>query len=481
MDPNIEHIKSRDSSKLSLWRFMAISSSAMAFQMAFAVEFAFVSPMLAELGVSKDIISVIWLAGPISGFIVQPIVGVYSDRSESKLGRRRPFIFWGGLFMLVGLGILATAQQLTGNLSNGGIGITVSVIVFGLWILNIAINVLQGPSRSLVNDLSPKDQLFEGQSVVTLMMSFANLLGNLAGAVKLTSYFPFFPSDNYAIFSIGIIVIFISVIPTLLFAKEWKHIRTPNQNSVASQSQFSKIIGALKGMNSAQLKAASVLFMCWFAYFPFQIFMTDFMGSAVYKGDADAKTGTPERELYEKGVRMGALSFALLSLVGMPYSYIQDRIIKTIGMKTTWIITLIIGSISLCYPAINPDNKTLVFIFFAIIGIPFVSMNSIPYSLIKVYENWSGKPKADEDTGLMVGVLNAFIVIAQTISNFFLGTILLKIVGNKVRYSIFAGGVFMFVAALTVGILDSPSNIKVSNVEKTALINDEDDDGIMDF
>jgi Na+/melibiose symporter-like transporter len=109
----------KDSSPLSKFRILAICSAMMGIQFSYTVEFTFVTPQLAELGVPTWAIPFVWLAGPLSGLVVQPVVGVWSDRCLAKWGKRRPFIFVGAIFTVLGMLLLAFAETLGHLLSPG--------------------------------------------------------------------------------------------------------------------------------------------------------------------------------------------------------------------------------------------------------------------------------------------------------------------------------------------------------------------------
>ena len=140
-------------------------------------------------------------------------------------------------------------------------------------------------------------------------------------------------------------------------------------------------------------------------------------------------------------------------------------------MRTTWFIGQVLTTVCFIVPAIYPDNKLLVFVLFALVGASFSAMNSIPFSLITKYSK-----KGDENnTGLMMGVLNAFIVLSQALSNSLLGTVVLKIYNNQVKYSIIFGGVFTLVAGFMVWILDSEKKIKSNQAEEGKRLFDNED------
>ncbi|CAN0240542.1 unnamed protein product [Discosporangium mesarthrocarpum] len=145
-----EALRSRSTWKDAYWASMAFAGV----QISWAVQIGYTSPTLRRLGMSNETLSYAWLAGPVTGAVVQPLVGIWSDVCTSKLGRRRPFIIVGAIFAIGGLIGFSNAEQLgfafgDSELSHEA-GLSLAIISF--WVLDAAINVAQGPQRALMTD-----------------------------------------------------------------------------------------------------------------------------------------------------------------------------------------------------------------------------------------------------------------------------------------------------------------------------------------
>lgn len=143
--------------KVPLKRLFRVASVACGVQFGWALQLSLLTPYVQELGVSHAWASLIWLCGPVSGLVVQPLVGHLSDRCHSRFGRRTPFIFVGAVSIAAAVLTIGHAADIGWVLGDRGVGKrprAVVVFVLGFWLLDVANNVIQGPCRALLSDLS---------------------------------------------------------------------------------------------------------------------------------------------------------------------------------------------------------------------------------------------------------------------------------------------------------------------------------------
>mmetsp|Transcript_17110 Transcript_17110/g.51157 ORF Transcript_17110/g.51157 Transcript_17110/m.51157 type:complete len:316 (-) Transcript_17110:757-1704(-) len=205
---------------LSYWRLLTISAWTIACSFGYNAIFVFGTPLFLSLGMGHFWASVAFLVAPISGLIVQPVAGVYSDRCTLGWGRRRPFILVGAILTCLGMFVFPYPTQISGLFGVSGNALAITIAVFSLTVMSIGLNLLQGPAWALVLDLCPSDQQSQGNSVVSLLSGFAGLACNLIGAVNFSGFLPFVHDNNVAIFWLGFILVIVSVLPTLIFARE---------------------------------------------------------------------------------------------------------------------------------------------------------------------------------------------------------------------------------------------------------------------
>jgi len=193
---NVEAASNRKQTPLR--KMAAVASIAAGIQFGWALQLSLLTPYVQLLGVPHQWAANIWLCGPISGMIIQPLVGYYSDRSQSRFGRRRPFIFFGALAVAIAVFLIGYAADLGHSMGDDLTKKTrpraVVIFVFGFWILDVANNMLQGPCRAFIGDLAAGDhrRMRIGNGLFSFFMAVGNVLGYAAGSYdKLYTKFPF--------------------------------------------------------------------------------------------------------------------------------------------------------------------------------------------------------------------------------------------------------------------------------------------------
>ncbi|MQL05354.1 hypothetical protein EI015_25015 [Escherichia coli] len=189
-----------------LRKMIAVASIAAGVQFGWALQLSLLTPYVQLLGVPHTWSSFIWLCGPISGLIVQPIAGYYSDRCKSRFGRRRPFILAGSVAVAIAVFLIGYAADL-GHSFGDDLSLktrprAVAIFVIGFWILDVANNMLQGPCRAFLGDLAAGDQkkIRTANSIFSFFMAVGNILGYAAGSISgLHKMFPFTETKACAI------------------------------------------------------------------------------------------------------------------------------------------------------------------------------------------------------------------------------------------------------------------------------------------
>ncbi|CAN8272681.1 unnamed protein product [Cochlearia groenlandica] len=207
-------------------------------QFGWALQLSLLTPYIQTLGISHAFSSFIWLCGPITGLVVQPCVGIWSDKCTSKYGRRRPFILVGSLMIslaVIIIGFSADIGYLLGDTKEhcstfkGTRTRAAFVFVIGFWLLDLANNTVQGPARALLADLSGPDQRNTANAVFCLWMAIGNILGFSAGASgRWQEWFPFLTSraccaacgNLKAAFLLAVVFLTLCTLVTIYFAKE---------------------------------------------------------------------------------------------------------------------------------------------------------------------------------------------------------------------------------------------------------------------
>jgi solute carrier family 45 protein 1/2/4 len=394
---------------------------------------------------------------------VQPVIGVWSDRCRHPWGKRRPFIFTGALLIVFGMLILSTADPLGSLFGEGNVchspvegiephcTITVTLGVLGLWILNIAINVVQGPARAIVADLVNTEQQTKANSILTGVMGLSNLFGNLLGRF-VPAQVPVFGTNFRFLFSLGMILVPLSVLPTLLLGQErplGRHLASMASSTSGILGVFIDVWRSFISMPKEMSKVSLVYFLSWAAFSPFQFYTTDWMGKSVMHGDPQKATGSLQRTAYEEGVRIGALALAGLSLVMTLFSTVQTFFVELLGVRKVYGMSQAFFGLLCLIPILVNLNAVWAVILVSLLGIHFSIFNALPFALVASVLDGA-------NTGLYMGVLNAACVVAQVVGNFAAGGASDIFGKGDISFGMAVGALFSVVAVLLIPLMAEP-------------------------
>ncbi|XP_062026143.1 sucrose transport protein SUC4 [Rosa rugosa] len=430
----------RPPARPSLRSLLRVASVACGIQFGWALQLSLLTPYVQELGIPHAWASIIWLCGPLSGLIVQPMVGHMSDRCTSRFGRRRPFIVAGAVCIAVSVLIIGYSADIGWLLGDRG-GVrprAIGVFVFGFWILDVANNMTQGPCRALLADLTGKDhrRTRVANAYFSLFMAVGNILGYATGAFSY--WFKVFPftltsacdvncANLKSAFIIDIAFIALTTYLSISAAQELPLGSSdrnapfaeegPGQSSQAEEAFLWELFGTFRYFSAPIWIILLVTGLNWIGWFPFLLFDTDWMGREIYGGKPNEGTN------YSNGVRMGALGLMLNSIMLGITSVLMEKLCRKWGSGFVWGISNFIMALSfLAMLVITFVNKSIghdspppgiviaSLVVFAILGIPLAITYSVPYALISSRIESLGLGQ-----GLSMGVLNLAIVIPQVL------------------------------------------------------------------
>lgn len=397
--------------RYQLWLF-ALCFALFGVQFVYSVEFAVGTPLFSsKLKLSDSTTTVIMATfGPVSGFFVQPIVGVLSDRCTHRWGRRRPFILGGALTTGIGMGLVGNAANLGELMGDNGDGdsptdhiVGLIIAIFGFALMNVAINVTQGPARAIIADLVEPEKQQMGNAMVSCVMGLSAVGGNIFGAQL------FDTDDPYLyIFNIGIAIVLGSALPTMFVAKEVPFVDSSYDQKGGIVEVFKKIYQSFKTMPKEMIPTFWIFFLSWCSYSPLMFNLTNWFGQIVYGGDPD----DDDDDTYDNGVKEGMYSLAVFSGVSFFYSLALPYIISFLGIKPSYFISQLVATIAyflFFFWADYFDYQGIAFVLVAATALNFATFNSIPYAIVS--DIVGGR-----DAGLYMGSLNAGAVVAQSVS-----------------------------------------------------------------
>ncbi|KAI3969051.1 hypothetical protein MKW92_021684 [Papaver armeniacum] len=409
-------------------KLILVSSIAAGIQFGWALQLSLLTPYVQLLGIPHKYAAFIWLCGPISGMIIQPIIGYHSDRCLSRWGRRRPFIVSGTLLVVISVMFISFAADLGHSLgdplgdtsssasssSNRPKVISITIFILGFWILDVANNMLQGPCRALLADLTGTDQrrTRTANAFYSFFMAVGNILGFAAGSyTNLYKYLPFSKTEACDVYCANLKTCFFMAVILLL---------TLTTIALTNIAFVGEIVKALRDLPRPMWVLLLVTCLNWIGWFPFLLFDTDWMGREVYGG----KIGVGKQ--YGDGVRAGSFGLMFNSVVlGFTSLGVEWLAKKVGGVKRLWFFVNLVLSIGLASTVwitkvaessrAGPDEadpalgvRISALALFAVLGVPLAVTYSIPFALASIFSNSSGAGQ-----GLAMGVLNLAVVIPQ--------------------------------------------------------------------
>ena len=428
--------------KLGFWEIWNMSFGFLGIQMGFALQNANASRILQIFGADVHELSWFWIVAPLTGLIIQPIIGYYSDRTWTKLGRRRPYFLAGALMASVGLVLMPNADMFTAFLPALWVGAGM------LMIMDASFNVAMEPFRALVADILPSDQRTLGFSIQTVLIGIGAVVGSWLPYV-LTNWFGVMndakvgevPMNLLLSFVIGAAVLVISILVTVIGTKEYSPeemaLINADEEVQEQESSLLDIFSDFKKMPLTMRQLSLVQFFSWFGLFGLWVFATPAIAHHTY-GLAIDDHG---KEFQNAGDWVGIL-FGIYNAVSAVFAFFLPAIAKSIGRKKTHAISLIIGGIGLISIYFMPNEKWLILSMVGV-GIAWASILAMPYAIL------AGSIPAKK-MGVYMGIFNFFIVLPQIVNAIIGGPIVKYFYGDNPVYALVTSGVSFIIAALLV-------------------------------
>ncbi|MCJ1306917.1 hypothetical protein MMC25_000561 [Agyrium rufum] len=313
----------------SVWYLFLLTLSIGGLQIAWAVEISNGSPYLLSLGMSKSLLAFVWIAGPLSGTLVQPYVGIMSDNCRSPLGKRTPFMIAGAAATIVSLMALAWTREIIGGLlglfgaSPDSRGVQVTSICFAIafvYILDFAINTVQAGIRAFIVDNAPAHQQEDANAWAGRITGVGNVLGYLSGYVNLPVIMPFFGNTQFKVLCvIAAVALGGTVAISCIFIRE----RDPRLEGTSNSKNpglfafFRQVFASMRRMPPQIRKVCEVQFFNWIAWFPFLFYITTWIGqlyvNPIFEKNPNA-TSAEIDEAWEEGTRVATLALLIFAI-----------------------------------------------------------------------------------------------------------------------------------------------------------------------
>ena len=483
---------------LSFWEIWNMSFGFLGIQFGFALQNANTSRIFETLGADVESIPILWIAAPVTGLIVQPIIGYFSDRTWTRLGRRRPYFLVGAILASIALCIMPNSPALW-------------VAAGMLWIMDASINISMEPFRAFVGDNLPSDQRTLGFAMQSFFIGIGAVVGSVMPyvftnwlGISNTAPEGVIPDSVKWSFYVGAAVFFLAVLWTVLRSREYTPEEleafeeqegsapkplTPEEDAIrigklrkygtymtvlgalatllpfyyglqkelyiltfgillvgvlfliaaavrkrAGRNGFVIIMTDLLYMPKTMKELAWVQFFSWFALFSMWIYTTQAVTGHVY-GTSDTTS-----QLYNDGADWVTVLFGVYNGVAALVAFLLPVLAKLTSRKLTHMVALTLGGLGLIsvYFISVPNWLLLSMVG---VGIAWASILSVPYAML------AGALPAKK-MGYYMGVFNFFIVIPQMVAATILGFLVNRFFDNQPIYALVVGGLAMILAGL---------------------------------
>jgi len=434
---------------LGFWEIWNMSFGFLGIQFGFALQGGFMSRIFQTLGAEKDAIPLLWIAAPLTGLLVQPIIGYLSDRTWSvKWGRRRPYFLLGAILSSLALFFVPYSPALW-------------IAAGFLWVLDASINISMEPFRALVADKLPNSQRSYGFVVQTLIIGIGTWVASnlpwLVSKLGVSDSAPLgvVPMSVKIAFAIGAFVFLISILYTVFTTTEYppEDMEEFEREKAKKNNFIPDILNNIGSMPLTMKKLGVIQFFSWFAFFTMWSLANPALTEHVYKTPApieaaydmslpaQAQAFDIANTAFQKSSNLVGSAMGIYGLSSMAFAlllvlYTSKR---NINRKLVHMFSLMVGGLGfILMNYASPENLMYCFI---LIGFAWGSILSMPYAMLSS----SVDPKK---MGVIMGIFNMFIVIPQIIAalggiNFISG-----LLGEEAINAMTVAGISLIIAGL---------------------------------
>ena len=421
--------------QLSFWQIWNMCFGFFGIQFGWSLQMGNMSAIYEFLGASPEQIPGLWLAAPMTGLLVQPIVGYFSDRTwHPKLGRRRPFFLVGAILSSALLFVMPNA---------GSVWIAAGV----LWVLDSSINVTMEPFRAFVADNLDEKQRSRGFAMQSMFIGLASFIAGYLPQVLVNWFHVSREKTNGSIpqnillsFYIGGIVFLVSVLYTVFKSKEYPPSATQTTTEEDKSGFVKEIFDSLRNMPVQMKRLALVNFITWPGLFLMWFYYSTGVASQLFHGDPQTSS-----DIYTMGLEHANTTSAILNLVTFGFSFTLPFLVGKLGKKLTHTTCLLIGGLGLI-SVYYVQQPNLLYVSMGLVGIAWASILSMPYSMLSSFI-------PVQKMGIYMGIFNFFIVLPEILASIFFGKIMSTYLHNDRLMAVQIGGFLLVLAGIVCAII----------------------------
>lgn len=421
---------------LSFWQIWNMSFGFFGLQYNFGLQQFIMSPIFRYLGADEANLPILWLAGPVTGLLIQPIIGAMSDKTWSpRWGRRKPFFLVGAIITSIALVLMPHSKVL---------GMAAAL----MWMLDAGLNVTMEPFRAFIGDKLNDSQRTLGFSVQSFFVGFGQILASLMpkfilpalGVAMVATHSEGSPIPDYIkyLFYFGAFVILASVLWTIRTTDEYppenmEEFKKEAAGGLNVGKMFSEVVVALKEMPTVMKQLWWVKFFTWYGL----PLMWQYFALAVARHSFDAPNAESPR--FAEGTAYGAFCFTFFNVGCILVSLCIPVLSRKMSHRMIHAIFLTIGGIGFISTLTSNDSNIFAFAML-LIGFAWGSILSMPYVMLS-----SAVPASR--MGVYMGIFNGFIVVPQIINMITVGFLYNSVLGGDPRNALVLCGICLILAA----------------------------------
>lgn len=433
---------------LSLIHICGIAAGTLVANLLWTIIFTLIQPLSEKTQLLDWIRTLLLFYGSLAGFVINPILGVYSDATMCRFGRRRIYMIIGGVILIFGLLLMMFCMEighwLKPDQEDGKNEAQKAILIVSIIICFTAGNIVQAPARTLCSDVTPPRQQVLMSNICQVYAGLGGILTNLVGGLELYKHVHM--SQETFILAVCGSISFVAMVITIIVTPEERLTEKP-----PTVNPFCQILGAVKKMPKEFIRILPPFVLAYAANYQYGYQFSHFMGRDIFHGDNNPKAPQEDQDAYERGVSWSMMCNVMNYSFQFVYGFLNTKICQILGMKLVLIIGLgLLTAGFVCFFFVS--NKYAYLAITIPLGIGNLIYTAIPFAVVSIII-------PTEDLGNNLGILTCCGVFAQQLSNFGIGRGIDQVWKDEIkksRYDIGVSSILGFCAFVSAFFMITP-------------------------
>ncbi len=451
--------------KFNTFNLLNLALGFLGLQFAWQMRIILSGPVTENLGATPWLYGLIWLAGPFTGMVVQPLVGALSDKTKSKFGRRRPYLLGGAIIASIALWLFPNSGNIA-NIFGNTFGVDLPtwsgllIAAIFIWIIDACINIAQGPYRALIPDVVIPEQHSLANSYISLAIGLGSVVA--AATAPFLKYVCGIQMSITAQFVMAALAFTLAMIWTCITIKEKSTAKDTNIPEKQTDTKFTQAMKEFFALSPEVSKICTMQFFTWIGMMCMMIFFTNFAIHTVFGVPDLTKISSDLQAQYSATVttatNYSSICFAIFNLICFIIAIPIGILAGKFGNKKIHIISLLSMVCAYLIMGIFKTNPVIVGFGMALSGIGWASVCALPFAMLSQYI----KPGTE---GSVMGIFNIFIAGPQVLVCTLVAWIIEKSVINSgnllnyhYEYTFFIGALCLLISAFITSAIKTEKN-----------------------